>query len=237
MQIVIDGRERALIDEITKTDPGASVKNMPLGDAAVVDDDGAVQLYIERKTLRDLSASIGDGRYRDQAARFCSTQIDPRRIFYVIEGSADEYERTPSKYRVPYSTLVSAMFSLAVSKGFSIHRTRSVQETAQWISHVREKLCKMSKTASEVPANISSAPARASSITKDNIELRMICQLPGISEKIGAAILLKTGSLHRFLSRLTEDPEVLKTIHIAAPNGKTRKIPGTCIDRARELML
>ena len=235
MQIVIDARESALIEQARKLGLIISTRSMALGDAAIVDDDGAVQLYIERKTLADLSASIGDGRYKDQASRFCEVPIDRRRVFYVVEGSADEYERNKSKHRLPYSTLVSAMLSLAVSSGFSIHRTAGTAETAEWLSFVREKLRRMARGPS-LPVTISSAPARASSITKDNIELRMLCQLPGISEKTGAAILSSTGSLQRFLSRLTEDPEVLKTIHIVGANGKTRKIPSKCIDTARALL-
>ena len=236
MQIIIDARETRLIEHAKNTGLIVSVRSMALGDAAIVDDSGAVQLYIERKTLVDLSASIGDGRYKDQASRFCEVPIERKRIFYVVEGSIDEYERNTNKHRLPYSTLVSAMLSLAVSSGFSVHRTAGIAETAKWLAYVRDKMRRMAK-ASPLPVTISSAPTRASSITKDNIELRMLCQLPGISEKTGTAILSSTGSLGRFISRLTEDPEVLKTIQIVGPNGKTRKIPSKCIDTARSLLL
>ena len=184
MRIVIDGREASLIKQVKESDSDIVVRNMVLGDAAIIDEHGAVQIYVERKTLCDLSASIGDGRYKEQSGRLCDVQLDRKRVFYVIEGDVEKYEKGRTKHRLPYSTLVSAMFSLAVDKGFSIHHTKNVAETAQWLLCIKEKLRKMSK-AVRTSVSIADAPTRASSVTRENIELRMICQLPGVSEKTG----------------------------------------------------
>jgi len=237
MRIVIDGRETSLIKQVGESDSDIVVRNMVLGDAAIIDEHDAVQIYIERKTLCDLSASIGDGRYKEQSARLCDVQLDRKRIFYVIEGDVDKYESARTKHRLPYSTLVSAMFSLAVDKGFSIHHTKNVAETAKWLLQIREKVRKMSKV-QQTAASISDAPTRAASITKENIELRMICQLPGVSEKTGQAILTRSGSLSTFISMLSNDADCaeLKTVRTSMANGKLRRIPAKCIDTAKELL-
>ena len=245
MRIVIDGRETSLINQVKELDSEIVVRNMVLGDAAIIDEHDGVQLYVERKTLCDLSASIGDGRYKEQSARLGDVQLDRKRIFYVIEGDVDKYESARTKHRLPYSTLVSAMFSLAVDKGFSIHHTKNVAETAKWLLQIREKVRKMSKVQQtaggprQSPVGISDAPTRASSITKENIELRMICQLPGVSEKTGRAILARSGTLSTFIAMLSSDTECaeLKTVRTSMANGKLRRIPAKCIDTAKELLV
>ena len=43
-----------------------SDENLPIGDIIIYDDDGTEKVIIERKSLNDLAASIGDGRYDEQ---------------------------------------------------------------------------------------------------------------------------------------------------------------------------
>jgi ERCC4-type nuclease len=93
-------------------------------------------MLIERKSLRDLLASIKDGRYEEQSYRLMhSSGLPPHSILYIIEGSLSEL-RTPMEKRIVYSALTS----LNYFKGFSTIRTMSVRETAEYIIWMSEKI-------------------------------------------------------------------------------------------------
>jgi ERCC4-type nuclease len=59
---------------------------LPVGDFLIEGDSG-LAFIIERKTIKDLCASITDGRFRDQKARMLESVKDPNKIVYIIEGS------------------------------------------------------------------------------------------------------------------------------------------------------
>jgi hypothetical protein len=83
---------------------------------------------IERKTLRDLAASIKDGRYEEQSYRLNGLQHHNHNIIYLIEG--DMYHFNAFKDRIDKQTLYSAMFSINFFKGFSVMRSNNIEETA-----------------------------------------------------------------------------------------------------------
>ena len=70
MQIQIDIREKELIalsKENTNTNYDIIHKSLPIGDV-ILTKDGKELVIIERKTVKDLAASIKDGRYKEQSA-------------------------------------------------------------------------------------------------------------------------------------------------------------------------
>ena len=110
---------------------------LPLGDI-IVSWKGQDQWVIERKTVRDLSASIKDGRYVEQSYRLGggALQVHPHNIVYLIEGSLDDMGREKVDKRV----INSALFSLHFFKGFSVIRTLSLEESAFWICNSAFKM-------------------------------------------------------------------------------------------------
>lgn len=118
---------------------------LTLGDAAICEDMTERELVIlERKTLKDLIASIKDGRYEEQSYRLThSTAVDfhLHNVNYVIEGPLQSIYN-PIERRM----VLGALSSIHYFKGFSIMRTNSVEETAEWIvalCHKMEReLCK-----------------------------------------------------------------------------------------------
>ena len=67
MKLIVDNRERKIISEL-EGKIEFNVLQLPLGDFIFVKDN-IVKLVIERKSVADFTASIPDGRYRDQARR------------------------------------------------------------------------------------------------------------------------------------------------------------------------
>ena len=142
MKVIIDERERDLYsvcDSIVSANGTyiqLSKEVIPLGDIFITTDEGKHVMLIERKSLRDLLASIKDGRYEEQSYRLMhSSGLPPHSILYMIEGSLSEL-RTPMEKRIVYSALTS----LNYFKGFSTIRTMSVRETAEYIIWMSEKI-------------------------------------------------------------------------------------------------
>ena len=144
MKIIIDEREKQLYDTCYSILLGKSTAShiilskevLPLGDILLRTDDDKDVLLIERKTFSDLFASIKDGRYEEQSYRLLhSSQIMPHSIIYLIEGVLSQLH-TPLEKKVLYST----MTSLNYFKGFSVHRSSGVRESAEWLLQMGEKI-------------------------------------------------------------------------------------------------
>lgn len=135
MIIKVDNREHELYKQLTLCldlspkykDIKIVYENLPLGD--IIFNDGQQDcLIIERKTWKDLAASIKDGRYEEQSFRLNGSTFANHNIIYLIEGDITKYNCF--KDRLDKSTLYSALFSILYFKGFSIIQTRSLEESA-----------------------------------------------------------------------------------------------------------
>ena len=144
MKIIIDEREKQLYETCYSILLGKSTAShiilskevLPLGDILLRTDDDKDVLLIERKTFSDLFASIKDGRYEEQSYRLLhSSQIMPHSIIYLIEGVLSQLH-TPLEKKVLYSS----MTSLNYFKGFSVHRSSGVRESAEWLLQMGEKI-------------------------------------------------------------------------------------------------
>lgn len=90
MELVLDAREHSLVEDLREyAREGVSVvvENMELGDLLIRKEDRAL-LLIERKSVRDLVASLKDGRYHDQRRRWKEflADVPNARVALWIEG-------------------------------------------------------------------------------------------------------------------------------------------------------
>ena len=229
MRIKIDSREGELYMLCTQiATKFQSIQletvQLSLGDIIICDDDGSERLIIERKTLNDLAASIKDGRYEEQGYRLQECDVDNHSIFYLIEGRFDTYQ--PSKWRVDRKVLLSSFVSLTCSKGFSLYRSDSILESAEWIVAYAEKLGRIETKSCNSYANVSSR-AKKAHITNDNILPIMLSQIPGVSVGIAEAIVTKYPTLQLLLSAPKED---IYGIIIPTKTGKQRRISKPACD-------
>ena len=144
MKIIIDEREKQLYETCYSILLGKSTAShiilskevLPLGDILFRTDEDKDVLLIERKSFADLFASIKDGRYEEQSYRLLhSSQLIPHSIIYLLEGVLSQLQ-SPLEKKVLYST----MTSLNYFKGFSVQRTSSPRESAEWILQMGEKI-------------------------------------------------------------------------------------------------
>jgi ERCC4-type nuclease len=237
MQIIIDDREHTLYEKITEQNSNANIilskKTLHLGDIHIKTDDLKDVVLIERKSLSDLLASIKDGRYDEQSHRLSNASgFHPHNIIYIIEGVIGQI-REPKEKRL----ILSAITSLNFFKGFSVLRTNSVQETAELILSMTDKINrgfikgKHPFTPSTIIYNsIETLPVentcesvvnysnfvkkvKSDNITPDNIGIILLSQIPGVSSVTAAAILQKyDNSFLKFIEEAGKNKDSLVNI-------------------------
>jgi ERCC4-type nuclease len=146
-ELIVDNRESVVYDKLVSLGSdnfdkiAVSVKPLPIGDFVLskVDSVRTETIAIfERKSLKDLLSSIKDGRYEEQSYRLTNTaECHIHNIIYVIEGM---YSTLSSPKDKPL--ILSTITSLSHFKGFSVIRTCSVQETAEFIAGYCKKVAK-----------------------------------------------------------------------------------------------
>lgn len=257
--ITIDDREHSLYAQL---EPKCLEKGVPLlkttlplgdlilryGDAS--ENTPSFEFVLERKTLTDLLASIRDGRYEEQSHRLIHASGVPRHnIIYVVEGIINTV--TTNEKNLIHSTMVS----LNAFKGFSIIRTSTVQETADFVFNMA---CKIQRNMEKnklpwflgvdtpergigtivggedgVPEPIPYCnvvkKVKKDNVTASNIGEIVLCQIPGISSVSAVAIMSKFQTIKRLIEEVSRDPNCMNDIVITSANGGTRKISKTIV--------
>ena len=139
MKIIVDERESALYTLLTQQPrddkkPQIEKRVIPLGDILFTSDDESITYQIiERKSVADLLASVKDGRYAEQSYRLANCFPNRHNIVYLIEGQVRDHDK---------KLVFACMASLNYFKGFSITRTVSLAETAQYIEITADKIAR-----------------------------------------------------------------------------------------------
>jgi len=257
MRLIIDNREHSLYEKcnnIISNDIGyVTLENavLPLGDILVKTDEGKDVMIVERKSLTDLLSSVKDGRYDEQCHRLKNASGFPsHNVVYIIEGMFSTL-RTFMEKRV----VISCMASLNYFKGFSVIRTSNIQETAEVLIYMADKIDRnfmkgvlpsyltspMESTTALVSSNAVpiEEPTKSYSefvktvkkenITQDNIGEIMLCQIPGISTTYACAILKSFNGFSNMMQEIKSGNSQTKFETVTYEcKGKTRKIPKTC---------
>jgi ERCC4-type nuclease len=233
MFVKVDVRETDLIPLLTNIK--VVTEALPIGDIIICDDAGTEKLIIERKTVRDLTASIKDGRYEEQSHRLNGNELANHNIVYLIEGGV-------SKDR---QMVFSAIFSLNYYKGFSVIRTMSLEETAFFVCNAVEKMtregdkapysCKSDQSVCDY-ANVVKK-VKKENITPQNINEIMLAQLPGISNAAAATILEKFKTVTNLVDCLTKDAACLDGLTQTNKKGQQRKLNKNCAAIIKEFLL
>jgi ERCC4-type nuclease len=258
MKIIIDNRERDLYEKCVAylanftSNVVLITEVLTIGDILIKTDDDLPIVLIERKSFADLLASIKDGRYEEQSYRLVNSGGFPlHSIFYLLEGMFSQLKNPADK-----KIIFSSMTSLQVFKGFSVQRTATVNESAEWIILMADKIGRemakgkmpnhLTNSINIVPQQIVSEPTpnyctvvkkvKKDNITPENIGEIILCQIPGISSVTAIAIMQKFKNFPTLIDELNKNPNVLENLAYES-NGKTRKISKACIESIRRFLL
>lgn len=189
MEIQIDTREAALIPLLAEN---AIVKQLPLGDIIFLLDD-IPKLIVERKTLKDLSASIKDGRYANQKLRLMESGY---MIAYIIEGLMEDINEE--------STL-SAIINTSLRDHIPVFQTANINETARLILKIKEG--RFLKDIKKEEGYLSTIKAtKGGNISPQNSFSYFLIQVPRVSPTISHKIVAKYPNLPSLLKAYEELP-------------------------------
>ena len=216
IRIIVDNREHDVIDQLRQkltlpayhSTVSMDVKPLTLGDWEVYYQDQLLLVY-ERKTFNDLLASVKDGRYKEQCCRLLN-HYSSRQIVYLIEGIFSQL-RPDQKQLV-----VSCMTTLGLYKDFHLWRSTSVQDTVEQLLLCSVKLAREYAKKNPIPALTNPTNGDSSTvegqeasganggagysqyvvkkekkenITRDNIGLLFLKQIPSISNATAVALM------------------------------------------------
>jgi ERCC4-type nuclease len=253
LKLKIDYREKKIIELLNINDEFKtkryvfSVENLTLGDITICDANDNEIVLIERKSISDLSSSIIDGRYNEQSYRLNNNKLHNHNIIYLIEGNLQLY-RPYSK--INKKTIYSSMVTLNYHKGFSVMRSMNINESVDIIIRMFDKIVREQKEGfykniniGEIVQNASTnqlieysdviKSEKKSNITRENIYVIMLCQIPYISSTTAKAIL----KYYDYATLVTSiDLVDLGSIKVVSTNGKERKLSSKIIENLKKYL-
>ncbi len=186
LRIIVDERERKSgIPELLKAiGMEIEMKTLSIGDYIV-----APETIVERKSIKDLMASVFDGRLNDQCNRLKEHFEHP---IVVVEGNVDEIEEITDNPLVFYG----ALSRIALEFKIPIIPTPSASHTAKLLVSMCSK------------KDGSTGPYLKKIKKSSNLEtqqLSTLCSLPGIGEKLAVRMLEKFGTPLKVFNATTSE--------------------------------
>eukprot|EP00873_Tetraselmis_striata_P026906 jgi/Tetstr1/447170/TSEL_034607.t1 len=205
--IVIDYRETRLAADL----PDAATASLGVGDVLIGD-----RVLLERKTPRDLDASISDGRWRDQLARMIAARTAMGYCLgVVVEG------------RVPpdpcWDHVRSAMAGAFVRDGVPCFEVAGPAELAQFV-HLLSRRVDRNETASSQRA----LPRRGGGLMADprRVAIAQLSVVSGVSDRVAETLLGECASMREWVVAWSEHSPSLRRRAFAAMGvaGGSRRI-------------
>ena len=205
--LLIDFREREFIShlsqytsiennkeislKINNIDILIKICSLPIGDF-VIQKQEDIKIIIERKTLPDLSASIIDGRFREQKERLFQSIGDGEKILYIIE------EKNGSKTTIPQSTLDSAILNLMYKHKYKVLQTKDSNETFNNIILLYKKMLFEDNEGQTNTRSQNKMIVKKDKIS-ENMFINQLCIIPGVSPIIAKVIKIKYNTMHNLI--------------------------------------
>ena len=232
--MIIDFREKDILKYCTEQLNGRDIElktdNLLLGDILID------KLLIERKTINDLAASIVDGRYREQSFRLVKALDEGYKVFYFIEGNMDLYTGSMSKNTLVSTvySLTNKGFQVLLTKNsketsyFLLqfaekmkkdkiketkqikHDSKDLKESFETTESNDSKGLKESKELTYENTEGIIQTKKNKNITKNNISVFMLCQIPGISTTTAGVLLEKYGHISNLIIAMKKNPNEIE---------------------------
>jgi ERCC4-type nuclease len=204
--LIIDHREQAIKDVIGAYEDFSHEilwENLPVGDFAIREGaDTTPLLLIERKTIKDLAASIKDGRYRNQKEALMAA-APPLGVFYIIEGaiSFSPHARASLTDGISYKAIVSAILNTCIRDKIHVFITKDLEETMDLVIAIFGRVTSL-QTPHPTQTTHAQAPKRVHD--KTSCYLAQLCQIPGVSMKTAEGIAGKYHTMNELCCAIRE---------------------------------
>jgi DNA excision repair protein ERCC-4 len=182
----LDERERksGIPDLLKSIGLNIEMKTLPIGDYIV-----APETIVERKSIRDLMASVFDGRLFDQCTRLKEHFEHP---IVLMEGNVDEIEEITENPLIFYGAISTVVLDFKIP----VIPTPSANHTAKLLV----SMCSRKDT----PKGPYLKKIKKSNDLEKQ-QLSVLCSLPGIGEKFAVRMLTKFGTPLKVFSATTAE--------------------------------
>jgi ERCC4-type nuclease len=228
--LTVDNREHDLIPLLTSLGVTHTVQQLPVADLWIgtsLAEPVEGGIIAERKSIRDLEASILDGRYREQRGRILAyCQEHKTQPLYILEGSLT-HTRT-----LPVTTLMKYISRLTLRYQIPVIQTASLQETALLVQSLTEQWQEdptALKRTTELVKVSDGIHVQKKANAADTFAVGCLAQCPGVSVKMAEAILAATGGTLRGV--MDTQPAVLAEIKVG-----TRRVGPAVATRLAEML-
>jgi len=174
--LIIDARERLLIDALARKSIPHEVRTLDVGDIMC-----AGRWIAERKAANDLARCIKNGSWREQQYRLFDSGLF---VAFIIEGDL----RTTS---MPYDSTLGACVNAELRKAH-VFRAWDIDETVHLIVHLYHKVGVPHGVPSGLQAPVLTAKRKRD---EDHVWVRQLMCIPSVSESIARALINQFGSL------------------------------------------
>ena len=200
IQIIVDCKESKLFVETLQKSVPCNVSPLNIGDIAF-SHNNAIVLYIERKTINDLAASIRDGRYHEQKAR-----LKGHRVIYLIE---EGYEKLNTIYHSSFDKekYKGCIINTMVRDNIHVYQTNNMSETCQFIADIAKRMPRyinditplLPMQSNDETGNVNTDHVYTNALKmkkKDNVNptvcfINQLSQIPGLSTQMAQVIAEK----------------------------------------------
>jgi len=191
MQLVVDNRERHVIEQLQVLKVPHQVATLDIGDFQIKDNDTIVAIW-ERKTYSDLAASVSDKRYAEQKHRLLATSATYKG--YILEG----YAPNPGTkfHGLHPGTIDSICLGLTCRDGLMLVHSNGTGHTAVILQKMLKKFPEYVTAAAAAAGNehqsalvqSTVSSVKSENYTPETCYLSMLSQLPQVSYNTARAI-------------------------------------------------
>jgi len=181
-RVVADERERAsgVPEELSKLNVRVYFSRLPVADYVL-----NPELAVERKTVRDLVASVYDSRLFYQAAKLSAAYAKP---FLLVEGDSKEVESLAKNLKSFYGAIANVTLAYGLGVLYTANPRETATAIAELLNHARAK--PLAKMPSELPPKAKSIPQQ---------QLYLVSAIPGVGRKLAEKLLSKYGTPRRVM--------------------------------------
>lgn len=250
MEVIIDNRETKIKEYFSSLVNYVDVfkyENLDIGDI-VIKYNGVVKYIFERKTLRDLAESIKDNRYHEQKQRMKFSSSSYVKISYIFEYfiNYDSLEPDVQISNLRADVLLSAILNTTLRDNYGIFLTKDTKETIYVLENIIYRMLKdptkyFNKT-DKIDNTYLLKRRKKDNITRENIFLLYLSQIPGVSKSIGTQLSKMYKTMSEFILYLNTfenyDDKInyVANINVDIKNDKKRKIGKKTATKIIELL-
>jgi ERCC4-type nuclease len=250
MEVVIDNRETKIKEYFSSLVNYVDVfkyENLDIGDI-VIKYNGVVKYIFERKTLRDLADSIKDNRYHEQKQRMKFSSSSDVKISYIFEYfiNYDSLEPDIQISNLRGDIVLSAILNTTLRDNYGIFLTKDTRETIYVLENIIYRMLKdptkyFNKT-DKIDNTCLLKRRKKDNITRENIFLLYLSQIPGVSKSIGTQLSKMYKTMSEFilylntLEKYDDKIDYVANINVDIKNDKKRKIGKKIATKIIELL-